>query len=244
MPEIGSHAATLFNLVYKAYKDNWAASVHFSEEGSAERRYSDIFTCASICLPTERRRLTYNSAASRIVVVFDQNGVIATGTIYHLDLLNDSHCENSILGPLGPDWIKQHLVQNSRSLYYCNHLSADVAHPCIGNKGMFGRLYVTMMLRSFVNSGYDLASCHLRRKTGMDGHGDFLGVRKELTIRPLGLQKDDVLDVATMTRNMGLSFPFQALGKPFARMWEDRCTTCTEFDRAMTIRRPQSHLKL
>lgn len=90
------------------------------------------------------------------------------------------------------------------------------------------------MLRSFIDSGHDLASCQLRQKTGMNDHGDFVGGRKERTIRPLGLQKDDILDVATITRTMGGSFPFEALGRPFAKMWEERCTTWTEFDRALT----------
>ena len=130
-----------------------------------------------------------------------------------------------MLSAFGPEWMTTHRREGIQTVLFGTNLVSDPAHNLKQKSpsAILGRLYIVTMLRNFLASGSDMAVCRMRRKSQMDKHGEFVGGKKEGEVYVPG-KDDELADIMTISREVALSFPFEALGPSFDEFWKGRAT--------------------
>lgn len=130
-----------------------------------------------------------------------------------------------MLSAFGPEWTNMHRNEGIQTVLFGTNLVSDPAHNLKQKSpsAVLGRLYIVTMLRNFLANGSDMAVCRMRRKTKMDKHGEFVGGKKEGEVYVPG-KGDELADIMSISRDVAMSFPFEALGRSFDQLWNGRAT--------------------
>ena len=159
-------------------------------------------------------------------MLFDEDGVLALGTLFHLDLLNAVHTHFSALEPLGQEWVEKQVEQGIRTVMYGGYLVRNRMHPkaASGAPGNLGRLYIVMLMKHFLYCGLDMALARMRRRTGMTRSGLSVGghIEREVKLDWLG---NEVLDIMAMDNKLVKHFSSTSIGSLFDSEWEKRIVT-------------------
>lgn len=165
----------------------------------------------------------------KIVLLYDNDGIVALCALQFFDLQNLAHLECSQILRCGQDWVSDKIKNGARSICYGSKLVSDRNHSVhrIHKFRSLGSLYAVLMFRHFQETGLDLAVCVTRRDRGMTSAATLVGGHQEREVEIEGVEYLD-LDLMVANQQDAAAFPFQRMGPAFDSLWQGRRSTWEE----------------